>query len=71
MNLTDQQGPRINMRAGKSTPTQQSVDLGLRLKRLEGSTQRVVRAYLHDLRRAAPAARGIVRKHPHTPGGYQ
>ena len=49
--------------AGKPTRAQpQSVDLILRLKRLEGSTQRVVGAYLHDLRRDAPAWRANVRK---------
>jgi hypothetical protein len=70
MKLTDQQSLRINTQAGKPTRTQpQSVDLILRLKRLEPSTQRVVRAYLHDLRRNAPAARDIVREHPHAPGG--
>jgi hypothetical protein len=52
---------RINTQAGKATRTQpQSIDSIRRVKRLEGSTQRVVRAYLHDLRRDAPARRSAV-----------
>jgi hypothetical protein len=61
MKPTHRQSLRINTQAGKATRTQpQSVDLTLRLKRLEGSTQRVVRTYLHDLRRDAPARRSAV-----------
>ncbi len=70
MKLTDQQSLRINTQTGKPRRTQsQPVDLSPRLKPLEGSTQRVVRAYLHDLRRNAPAARDIVREHPHAQAG--
>jgi hypothetical protein len=64
MKLTHQQRLRINTQAGKPTRMQpQSVDLIRRLKRLEGSTQRVVRGYLHDLRRA-PAGQDIVLERP-------
>ena len=65
MKLTHQQRLRINTQAGRPTRMQpQSVDLIRRLKRLEGSTQRVVRGYLHDLRRDAPAGRDIVLERP-------
>jgi hypothetical protein len=67
MKPTEWQSLRINTRAAKPTPTQpQTVDLGLCLKRLEGSTQHVVHACLHDLRRNAQEARDIVREHTHT-----
>ena len=61
MKLTDRHSLQTNTQAGKPTRTKpQSVDSIRRVKRLEGSTQRVVRAYLHDLRRDAPARRNAV-----------
>jgi hypothetical protein len=65
MKPTDRQSLRTDAQAGKPTRMQpQSVDSILSVKRLECSTQRVVRAYLHDLRRDAPAWRNAVAQRP-------
>ena len=49
MKLTDRQSLQTNTQAGRPTRTKpQSADSILSVKRLEVSTQRVVRAYLHD-----------------------
>lgn len=65
MKLTDRQSLQTNTQAGKPTRTKpQSVDSILSVKRLEVSTQRVVRAYLHDLRREASARRHASAQRP-------
>jgi hypothetical protein len=65
MKLTDRQSLQTNTQAGRPTRTKpQSADSILSGKRLEVSTQRVVRTYLHDLRRDASARRNASAQRP-------